>query len=74
MLATQGVTIPEWLPDLFSQSFVDATLAVVGAVITYFQFVRQIFASKSNDVGVKILSAGQKRSFALNPFKLDVAA
>lgn len=72
ILGTQGVTLPEWAPELFSQFFVDSFLQVFGAVITFIQVLRGIFASQPS-ADVQILSAGQKRSFAINPFKLKVA-
>lgn len=57
-----------WLADIFSQAFVDATVTAVGAVVTFYQFVRAIFAAKSADV--KILSTGAKFAYFINPFKI----
>lgn len=57
-----------WLADIFSQTFVDAVVTAAGAVVTFYQFVRAIFASKTADV--KILSSGAKVAYFLNPFKL----
>ncbi len=57
-----------WLADIFSQAFVNATVTAIGAVVTFYQFVRAIFAAKSTDF--KVLSTGSKFVYALNPFKL----
>lgn len=72
VIGAQGVALPEQVTAIFSQEFVDATMQVVGAVLAYYQFVRGIFATKEPAGEVQILTAGKKRAFALNPFKLSV--
>lgn len=69
LLVLLGFTSPEWLPELFSQGFIDAFAVALGAVITFYQYVRALFA-KDQVAEVTILSAGQKLAYALNPFKL----
>jgi hypothetical protein len=72
VLATQsGIPIPEFLPKIFSQGFVDATVTVIGAVLTFVQFVRAIFLVKP-DAEVRVASEAQKNAYAFNPFKLKV--
>lgn len=58
-----------WLESIFSQTFVDAVVTAAGAVVTFYQFVRAIFAAKSADI--KILSANDKFKYLINPFKLS---
>lgn len=70
VLGTQGINLPDVLADIFSQTFVDAFLQVIGAVLTFVQFVRVIFAKKGEEGAVQILSKNDKIKFALNPFKL----
>lgn len=69
LLVLLGFTSPDWLPEIFSQGFIDAVAVVLGAVITFYQYVRAIFAAKEEAV-VKVLTTGQKAAYALNPFKL----
>lgn len=69
LLILLGFTSPEWLPEIFSQGFIDAVAVALGAVLTFYQYVRAIFTSKE-PAGVSTLSAGQKLGYALNPFKL----
>lgn len=57
-----------WLAEVFSQTFVDAVILAGGSVVTFYQFVRAIFAAKSADV--KTLSTGSKFAYLVNPFKL----
>lgn len=73
VLATSsGVPVPQFLLDVFKQEFFDLFAAALGGVITFVQFVRAIFAAKAQ-AGVQILSAGAKRRYILNPFKLNAA-
>lgn len=67
---SQGVTLPDFLPKLFSQELVDAVLQVIGAVITFVQFVRTMFVTNKLESDVQVLSVSDKRKFILNPFKL----
>jgi len=68
LVGAQGASIPSWLPDIFSQAFVDAVLVAVGAVINFYQFVRSIFVK--TDAQIKTLAADNKVSYFLNPFKV----
>jgi len=73
VLGAQGVNVPDIISGIFSQDFVDAAIQVIGAVLTFAQFIRGIFASQPPADGkVQLLSTGQKRTFALNPFKFNV--
>lgn len=67
LLITFGIKGPEWLPIVFSEPFVQATSIALGAVITYFQYLRGIFAAKSE---VNSLSSTSSLSYILNPFKI----
>lgn len=84
ILGQSGLDLPSWIFELFTQSFVDTTLGVVekvigsvqeviGIVIGYYQFVRAIF-NKEKEGEIQTLSVAAKRKFALNPFKLGLAA
>jgi hypothetical protein len=59
---------PSWLAAVFSQTFVDALTVFIGSVITFYQFVRVIFAAKPS-AEVKVFSTNDKLSY-LNPFKV----
>ena len=67
LLITFGIKGPVWLPVVFSEPFVQATSIALGAVITYFQYLRGIFAAKSE---VNSLSSTSSLSYILNPFKI----
>lgn len=69
LLVLLGFTSPEWLPQLFSQEFIDALAVALGAVITFYQYARALF-TKDQVAEVTTLSTGQKLAYALNPFKL----
>jgi hypothetical protein len=68
-LGLQGVNIPDWAPELFSQAVVDALLVAVGAALDFVQVIRTIFAKDGNDAEIQVLSASQARQFYINPFK-----
>lgn len=67
VLGSQGAGIPAWLGNLFSQATFDAILVVVGAVVTFYQYVRSIFAAKAE---VSSYSAGVDWGYVINPFKV----
>jgi len=69
LLGTKVVGLPDWAPALFSEHFVQATMILVGAVINYLQIVRGIFATHPSSQA-KTLSAGDKWSYALKPWKM----
>lgn len=71
-LGSAGVDVPTWVPELFSQAFIDNLLIVLGAVIDYVSFIRGIFAVTNNDdeADVQTLSTGKVISFYMNPFKM----
>ena len=69
LLLTFGIQgLPDWVPIIFGAEFTGLLVTAIGAVITFYQFARTVFASKP-DAEVQTLSAGQKYSY-LNPFKL----
>ena len=73
LLAAQGgINLPDFLSDVFSQAFLDAVGTAVGSVIVFYQYLRAIFASKTEGE-IQILSTGAKTAYALNPFKLKAA-
>lgn len=62
---------PSWLPAVFTEPFVQATGAALGAIITYFQFLKGIFVAKA--VGtVHTFKAGAVAYFYWNPFKATI--
>lgn len=62
---------PEWLPAIFSEPFVQATAAILGAIITYFQYLKGIFVAKV--VGsVHAYTVGALQKFYWNPFKATI--
>ena len=69
-LGAQGIDIPEWSLQIFAQEFIDILMVAVGSVIGFLQFVRAIFAAKEPGAEVKVLSAGDKRKYMYNPFKI----
>lgn len=66
-LMVTGITskVP-WLTQLFSQGFVDAVVTAAGAVVTFYQFVRAIFAATNTGAKESTSLIG----YFLNPFKL----
>lgn len=72
LLGSQGVNLPGWTGELFSQTFVDEVLKLVGVIINFLGFAKLIFASKKAEGDVQILSAGQKNKFMFNPFKVTL--
>lgn len=73
VLGAQGVQVPQFILNIFSQEFVDNTLVVVGGVFTYIQYIRgQVLASVKNSVAVMALSVEKVRAFGLNPFKTTI--
>lgn len=69
-LGMQGLHIPEWVPDLFSQGFIDALLIAVGAVLDFVSFVRVIFAPRDTEVQALEVGKVKALSFYKNPFKM----
>lgn len=73
VLGAQGVQVPQFILNIFSQEFVDNTLVVVGSVFTYIQYIRgQVLAGVKNSVAVMALSVEKVRAFGLNPFKTTI--
>ena len=80
ILGSQGVALPDFITSLFSQAFVDAVLQVVGAIITFVQFIRTIFVVEAEASYARMVQMNpnaqhqartySKTAFALNPFKL----
>jgi hypothetical protein len=68
-LVLLGISTPEWLPELFTQGFIQAVTVFFGALISFYQVLRAIFA-KDQASGVSTMSSSQKLAFILNPFKL----
>lgn len=76
--ATGFINIPDVIENLFSQNVSDAlnvalqaSLVALGAVIEFYQILRAIFAVEPIEGGeIKTLSASDKVSFTVNPFKL----
>lgn len=67
------VALPAWLPAFFQQDFVDATMLVIGALITYWQHIRVKVALAPKEVNtIRLASVDQKTktAYILNPFKL----
>lgn len=73
VLAAQGIPIPELniIQSIFSEVVWNAGIAAIGAVLSFVQIVRAIFA-KGVDTSVKVLTAKNKRKYMLNPFKLSI--
>lgn len=67
IFGAQGVAVPQFLIDLFSQKTAEAVTVFIGAVIAFLQFVRTL-APKS-DAQIHARSAGNKWAWA-NPFKI----
>lgn len=71
LLIAFGFKGPDWLPAIFSEPFVQATAAILGAVITYFQYLKGVFVAKA--VGtVHAFKAGAVQAFYWNPFKVTI--
>lgn len=70
LLSAKGLDMPDILLKIFSQDLLEAAVAVMGAVIVFYQFIRAQFAK--TDASVKVLSVGSKIAYALNPFKLNI--
>jgi hypothetical protein len=69
LVGTKLIPIPAFIPAFFSQEFVSAVLAVVGAVITFWQIIRATVASHPSNAA-KLASSENKTAYMLNPFKL----
>lgn len=67
ILGAQGAAVPGWLSGIFSQQTFDAILAVVGAVVTFYQYVRAIFVTKTE---IKSYSTSVDWGYVINPFKV----
>lgn len=70
VLATQGVGVPAFLIDVFSEEIFNALLGAIGAVLTFVQVIRNKFASES-DGEVQVLSKNAWVKYLANPFKVD---
>lgn len=62
---------PDWLPVVFSEPFVQASAAVLGAIITYFQYLKGVFVAKIIGT-VHTFKAGALSKFYWNPFKATI--
>lgn len=72
LLGSNGIAVPEWLSDVFSETFVNYVIAIIGSVINFAQFVRVIYNRAVGEVQVRVLSVKEKRTFVLNPFKISL--
>jgi len=72
IITSQGVSLPTWVVDLFSQTFVDEALKLLGAIIDFLAFAKLIFGSKASESEISILSVAAKKKFAFNPFKVTL--
>jgi len=59
-----------FLSAIFSQDFVNVTLTTVGAVITWYQYIRVNVISKKLQTTVQALSNSDIVSYLINPFKI----
>lgn len=71
VLALQGLPIPEILQSIFVEEVWNAGIAAIGAVLSFVQIIRAIFA-KGVEAGVKVLSVKDKRKYIFNPFKITI--
>lgn len=62
---------PDWLPAVFSEPFVQAFAAILGSVLTYFQYLKGVFVAKTIGT-VQAFKAKAVKAFYWNPFKVTI--
>lgn len=66
LFGSQGVAVPEFVLSIFSQGFVDAVIAFIGAVLVFYQYIRINVFGKAE---ARVASAMDKTKYLLNPFR-----
>lgn len=70
LFGTNIAGVPSWLPGFFSEYFVKEVLAVIGAVINFWQVIRGTIAGHP-DNAAKLANAPNKTAYMLLPWKMS---